>query len=328
MIFTEKKICIQTRSPYQFFLHFLITDISKRCVMDENAKQEKYTAKPLKSSAEVIWNLFLLTIGSIICAVAVNGILVPQNFLSSGFTGVALLIHYLIPGLSIGLIYLILNIPLFITGWHFVGRRFFVYSVAGMIIFSISLFTVQIDISIHDKILSALLAGIINGVGSGIVLKSLGSAGGTDILSVVLQKVFSIRLGTTILIFNGIILSIAAFTLSLEGALYTLVYLYVNTQILNLVVMGLSKRKVVLIISDQWERLSGEILKKNRRGVTIIEGIGGYKREEKKILYSVIALQDLSILKKMVTEIDPDAFVVVMDTLEVIGARLGNQPHW
>ncbi|HOO37716.1 MAG TPA: YitT family protein [Deltaproteobacteria bacterium] len=296
--------------------------------MGEQEKEKGNGSDVLHSATEITWNLVLLTVGSVLCAVAVNGILVPQHFLSSGFTGVALLIHYFFPPLSVGWAYLLLNIPIFIIGWSIVGRRFFVYSVIGMAIFSLALFTVTITVPIHDKILSALLAGIVNGVGSGIVLRSLGSAGGTDILSVILQKLFSIKLGTTVLFFNGIMLGFAATMFSLEGALYTLVYLYVNTQVLNVVVMGLSKRKVVFIISDRWEKLSEEILKKNRRGVTIIEGIGGYKREDKRILYSVIAFQDLPILKKMVSKIDPNAFVVVMDTLEVMGARIGNQPHW
>ena len=296
--------------------------------MGEHEIEKGPAAKVLHSATEIAWTLFLLTIGSIFCAVAVNGILVPQHFLSSGFTGVAILIHYFFPTLSVGSAYLLLNIPIFIIGWSLVGRRFFAYSVVGMAIFSLALFTLHIRIPLQDKILSALLAGIINGVGSGIVLRSLGSAGGTDILSVILQKLFSIKLGTTVLFFNGIMLSFAATIFSLEGSLYTLIYLYVNTQVLNLVVMGLSKRKVIFIISDQWELLSEEILKKDRRGVTIIESVGGYKREDKRILYSVIAFQDLPILKKMVSRIDPNAFVVVMDTLEVMGARIGNQPHW
>jgi len=291
-------------------------------------EDEKGLEKILKSSTQFLWNLFLLTVGSIICAVAVNAILIPQNFFSSGFTGVSLFIHYLFPSLSVATIYLFLNIPMFIIGWSLVGKRFFFYSIIGMIIFTLALYTVNIPVPVHDKILSALLAGIVNGVGSGIVLRSLGSAGGTDILCVILQKLLSIKVGTTTLIFNGILLVVAALTMSLEGALYTLVYLYVNTQVLNLVVLGLSKRKAVFIISDEWERLSEEILRKNKRGVTIIEGIGGYRREHKQILYSIIAFQDLPVLKKMVSNIDPEAFVVVMDTLEVMGAQVGNQPHW
>ena len=280
------------------------------------------------TASQIFLNGVLLVVGSIICAVAVNGILIPQNFLSSGFTGASLIIHYLVPSLSVGVIYLLLNIPLFIAGWSMVGKRFFFYSVAGTVIYSLALTVIRIDISIENKILSALLAGIIYGTGSGIILRSYGSAGGTDILAVILQKLMSIQVGTTSLAVNCLILVSASLLFSLEDALYTLAYIYVSAHFMNLVVVGLSKRKAVMIISDHWENISREILKKDRRGVTIIEGTGGYKKDDKRIIYSVVTFQDLPQLKKMISKIDPKAFVVVMDTLEVMGARMGNQPHW
>ncbi|NLW67849.1 MAG: YitT family protein [Bacteriovoracaceae bacterium] len=280
------------------------------------------------TASQIFLNGVLLVVGSIICAVAVNGILIPQNFLSSGFTGASLIIHYLVPTLSVGVIYLLLNIPLFIAGWSMVGKRFFFYSVAGTVIYSLALTVVRIDISIENKILSALLAGIIYGTGSGIILRSYGSAGGTDILAVILQKLMSIQVGTTSLAVNCLILVSASLLFSLEDALYTLAYIYVSAHFMNLVVVGLSKRKAVMIISDHWQNISREILKKDRRGVTIIEGTGGYKKDDKRIIYSVVTFQDLPQLKKMISKIDPKAFVVVMDTLEVMGARMGNQPHW
>lgn len=280
------------------------------------------------TASQIFLNGVLLVVGSIICAVAVNGILIPQNFLSSGFTGASLIIHYLVPTLSVGVIYLLLNIPVFIAGWSMVGKRFFFYSVAGTVIYSLALTVVRIDISIENKILSALLAGIIYGTGSGIILRSYGSAGGTDILAVILQKLMSIQVGTTSLAVNCLILVSASLLFSLEDALYTLAYIYVSAHFMNLVVVGLSKRKAVMIISDHWENISREILKKDRRGVTIIEGTGGYKKDDKRIIYSVVTFQDLPQLKKMISKIDPKAFVVVMDTLEVMGARMGNQPHW
>lgn len=280
------------------------------------------------TASQIFLNGVLLVVGSIICAVAVNGILIPQNFLSSGFTGASLIIHYLVPSLSVGVIYLLLNIPVFIAGWSMVGKRFFFYSVAGTVIYSLALTVIRIDISIENKILSALLAGIIYGTGSGIILRSYGSAGGTDILAVILQKLMSIQVGTTSLAVNCLILVSASLLFSLEDALYTLAYIYVSAHFMNLVVVGLSKRKAVMIISDHWDNISREILKKDRRGVTIIEGTGGYKKDDKRIIYSVVTFQDLPQLKKMISKIDPKAFVVVMDTLEVMGARMGNQPHW
>ena len=277
---------------------------------------------------QILENLFLITLGSILCGIAVNGILIPHRFFSAGFAGVTLIIHYLTPTVSPGLIYLLINIPVFILGWKLVGRRFFLYSLAGMFIFSLCLYFVHVPIPVHDKIISAILAGIINGAGVGLILRSFGSSGGTDILSVILMNKFSISIGNTSLITNAVILGCAAFLFSTDSALYTLVSIYVGSKVMDLVVVGLSRRKAVLIVSEHWEEISNEILKKERRGITILEGRGAYTGKGKNVLYTVIAFRDLPRLKEMLRRVDPDAFVVFMDTLEVMGHRIGNQPHW
>jgi uncharacterized membrane-anchored protein YitT (DUF2179 family) len=154
----------------------------------------------------ILWNLLLISVGSVICAVAIKGILVPKQFLAGGLTRLSLLLHYILSSLPVGLIYFILNIPLFVIGWMFVGRRFFFYSLAGVFIFSAVMLCPFPVLPIQDMILSALSAGIITGVGSGIILKSLGSAGGLDILTIILFKKFSIRPGNFILAFNSILI--------------------------------------------------------------------------------------------------------------------------
>jgi uncharacterized membrane-anchored protein YitT (DUF2179 family) len=282
----------------------------------------------IRALPQILWNLALIALGSALCAVALNGILIPRQFLSGGFTGLALIIHYLFPAFPIGTIYFLLNLPNFAFGWKYVGRRFFLYSGAGMVIFSVAIQTIHISLPVYDYLLSALLAGVIVGIGSGIILKSLGSAGGTDILSVILLKLFSIRLGTTILAFNGIILMAAAVLFTLEMALYTLIYLYISSYMVNLVVTGLNQRKAVYIISPQWKEISNEIIDELQRGVTILKGEGGFTGKDQQVLYTVITFRELSRLKGLIRRLDPDAFVVVTETLEVMGHRIGNQPHW
>ncbi len=277
---------------------------------------------------QVLFNLFLLFSGSVICAIAVNGILIPHRFFGAGFTGAALIIHYLVPSLTVAVTYLVLNIPIFGLGWMYVGRRFFLYSLVGAAIFTAALKWTCIALPVQDKILSALLAGIIMGMGSGIILRSLGSAGGLDVLSVIFLKRFSIRLGSTVLAFNVFILLSGAVLYSLEGALYTLVYIYVNSHIMNLVVMGLSQRKAIFIISPEWEKISEAIIHHIHRGVTVIGAKGGYSGRDLHLLYTVVSFQELSRVKEIVRNVDPDGFVVVSDTLEVMGTRIGNQPHW
>jgi len=264
----------------------------------------------------------------VLVAVAINGILIPHQFVSGGFTGVALVIHYLFPSLPLALLYFLLNVPIFVLGWTFVGRRFFLYSILGMVVFSAAIAWVHVPVPIHDKILSAILAGIITGIGAGIILRSMGSSGGTDILSVILVNRFSIRIGTTILAFNAIVLTAASLFFSLDTALYTLIFIYVSSQIINIVLTGLSQRKALFIISPKWQEISREVLDKVGRGVTFIQGKGGYSGQDEQILYTVITLRELHLIKEIIRQVDTNAFVVVHNTLEVMGHRIGNQPHW
>lgn len=278
---------------------------------------------------EVGWNLLLLAAGSVVSAVALNGILIPHRFVSGGVMGLSLVVHYLAPAISVAVIYALANVPLFLAGWFFISRRFFLYSIAGTAIFSVAVAWVDFGpIPVQDQLLAAILAGIIMGTGSGIILKSLGSGGGTDILSVILLQRFSIRLGTTKIAFNVLVLAAAALLFSLEEALYTLVYLYVSAQIVDLVVTGLSQRKSIFIISPQWQDISRGILDQIHRGVTLLSGQGGYSHQEQRIIYTVVTFQELAALKQIVRRHDPRAFVVVADTTEVMGHRIGNQPHW
>jgi uncharacterized membrane-anchored protein YitT (DUF2179 family) len=281
-----------------------------------------------ESIGQVLWNILLISIGSVLCAIAVNGILIPHGFLSGGFVGMTLIIHYLVPNLPVPMIYFVLNIPVYCLGWMYIGKRFFLYSVAGMIIFSLAVAWIHLIIPVHDKMLAAIFAGIISGTGGGAILRSLGSAGGMDILSIILLKRLSIRLGSSILVFNGLILTFTAFVFSLQDALYTLIFLFVSTQVLNVVVYGLSQRKVVYIISPRWDAIYHEIMEKVQRGVTIINGRGGYTGQEIQMLFTVISRQELPRLKKLINDIDSQAFVVVGETLEIMGKGIGNQPHW
>lgn len=285
--------------------------------------------KPLfDSPQQVIRDLLLLCVGSSICATATNGILIPQHFATGGITGIALILHKL-TSLDVGVIYLLLNVPLFALAWMAVGRRFFVFSIAGTMTLTLALTFVNfIDFKLEDPILNALLAGLLLGGGAGLCLRTAGSQGGTDILSVMLLKRFSIGIGTTILTTNVVVLLLISVYYSVEALLHTMIVVYVTSKVISIVVTGLSQRKSVFIISAKWQEISDEILKDIRRGVTIVKGTGGYKRTEEHILYAVIAFTEIGELKRIVRKHDPAAFVVISDTLEVMNYRIGNQPHW
>lgn len=280
------------------------------------------------SPQQVLRDILLISGGNVLCASAINGILIPQHFVTGGITGISLIIHKFIPSINLAWIYVIFNVPLFVLAWMAVGRRFFFYSILGTLSLAISIAFIHPTIHLDDKMLNALLAGLILGAGTGLCLRSSGSQGGMDILSVMLLKRFSISIGNTILSVNFIVLLLISISYSIEAVLYTLSVIFVSSKVINLVVSGLSQRKTVFIISSQWEKISQEILKDIRRGVTIIKGEGGYTGNEEHILYSVITITEIGQLKRLVYNIDPAAFMVISDTLEVINYRIGNQPHW
>ncbi|MBW2557822.1 MAG: YitT family protein [Deltaproteobacteria bacterium] len=296
--------------------------------MGENSTRNK--AKVIRRflpTRDLLMNLGLLTAGSFILAFGVNAILVPHQLLSGGALGISLIFHYLFPGLGVGFLYLLANIPFALLGWFSVSRRFMYYTAFGIAIFSFAASVIPPTalFNIDNHILAAILAGIICGIGVGILLRSAGSGGGLDILAVYLNKKWEIRLGWTYALFNSVILVGGAIIFSLEMALYTLIYIFTMGKVINAVITGFNQRKQILIVSDQPDLLAQEILKHLNRGVTFLEGEGAYTHKSKRIIFSIVSLTELARMKDLIFEIDPHAFVVINDTLEVLGYRHGSR---
>lgn len=300
-------------------------ETSRRQLMTDhnNDNQALFT-----SWGRLLLDLIMLGVGGVIFALGVNSLLVPRHFAIGGVAGLALIINNFCPALNLGLLYLLINLPLFVTAWMVVGRRFFFYSLIGTAVLSLAVARVHWQITLEDRLLAAILAGGLCGAGAGISLCSSGSQGGLDILSVVLLKRFSINIGSTVLAVNTAVLLLVALFYSLEAVLYTLVALYVSARMIALIVTGLRQRKAVFIISPHWPEISREILQDNQRGATILEGRGGFTGKGEQIIYTVVSIAELGELKRLVLRHDPHAFVVVSDTQEVINQRIGNQPPW
>ena len=296
--------------------------------MDEDPKIKKSeVVKRFLPTRSLLMNLGLLTAGSFILAFGVHAILVPQQLLSGGALGISLIFHYLFPHLGVGLLYLLANIPFALLGWFSVSRRFMYYTAFGVAVFSFAASVIPSTelFNIDNQILAAILAGIICGIGIGIILRSAGSGGGLDILAIYLNKKWELRLGWTYVLFNSLILIGGAIIFSLEMALYTLIYIFTMGKVIDAVITGFNQRKQILIVSDQPDLLAQEILKHLNRGVTFLEGEGAYTHKSKRIIFSIVSLTELARMKDMIFEIDPHAFVVINDTLEVLGYRHGSR---
>lgn len=269
-------------------------------------------------------NLALICAGCLLCVIGMNAVIIPYNFLTGGLVGLAILIHYLFSWVEIGWTYLLLNIPLAILGWRHISRRFMAYTVFGTIFFSLAAAHLHPTVpDIKDPMLAALLAGVINGVGCGLILRSVGSAGGLDILVIYLNRRMGLRMGYVIIAMNSMILLAGAYFYDLEMLLYSIICLYASGRIADAIITGFNKRKSLMIITDRADEVARAILSDKGRGVTFLKGEGAFSGKDKNVIFTITSLTELSKLKALVLNIDPKAFIVVNDTLEVLGTRHG-----
>jgi uncharacterized membrane-anchored protein YitT (DUF2179 family) len=270
----------------------------------------------------------LLTLGSAVCALAVKAIMMEQGLLAAGLTGAALVVHYLHPELPVALIYLLINIPVFLIGWRLVGLRFLGYSLWGMLIYALLLWALPWRIELSDPLLAAVVAGGLSGLGIAIILRSCGSTGGTEIISVVLHKFLAVPVGLGAVLVNLSVLAASTLLFPLERVLYSIVYAIVAMVATNSVFHGMNRREAALIISAQWQEIAEVLTARHGLGVTQLHGRGAYQGVDRTILFSVVRRRDLPVLKRIALEHDPDAFITIISSGDVTGLQVGNQPHW
>lgn len=275
-----------------------------------------------------LYNTFLLAAGSALCAFAVKAILLPFGFLSSGLTGLSLIVYHKWQTLPFAVIYLLVNVPVFFIAFKFVGLRFILYTAWGIVIYSALLFIPEIKLPLSDPLLGAALAGSISGVGVAIMLRSYGSAGGSEIISAIFHKIFGFSIGAGSMIVNSVVMIISLMLFPLENVLLTIVYIVVSARVSSMIFHGLAKRRVVMIISGKWNEILEDINNGNKWRVTLLHGKGGFQGAEKSVLYSVVNKSNVPSLKALVMNRDPGAFIAIMDANDVTGEKVGNQPHW
>jgi uncharacterized membrane-anchored protein YitT (DUF2179 family) len=265
------------------------------------------------------WNLVLITTGALIFSIGVKSIVVPKGFITGGIAGAGLLAYYYSDIFSPGIWYLIINIPLFIVGWTLVSRRFFLYSVYGMAVASLFLELVNLQIPVSDPFLAVLAGGAIIGTGAGITLHSLGSLGGSDIIAIILNQKYNVRMGTYFFVFNLVLFAFSFAILSVDTVLYSLAMSYVTSVVLDHVLTMFNQRKMALIISDHSKAIADMIHQRLSRGATYLHGSGAFSGKRKKIILTVVHNYQLKRLEEMVFNRDPQAFLITENTFNVFG---------
>ncbi len=269
--------------------------------------------------SSVVWNLLLISAGSVVFGIGLKAIAIPHGFITGGISGLTLLIYYLSGWLSPGIWYLIVNIPIFLIGWIHVSRRFFLYSLYGMAALAVAIDLITFTVPIREPILAVLAGGVLMGAGTGMILHSLGSAGGLDIVAIILNQKLNVRMGTFFFAFNIVLFSFSFGFLETDPVLYSLFMSFITSQTLDYVLTIFNQRKMVIVISDANDQIANEIQTRINRGVTFLNGSGGYTGKAKRIILTVVHNYQLKRLEEAALSIDPKAFIITENTFNVLG---------
>jgi len=267
----------------------------------------------------------------LIQAISLRIFFVPANLASGGVSGIAQLINHF-TGWPIGMMVLIGNIPLFLLGWRFLGgRRFalrtavaiFTYSLLTDLLLKIPLFTYYSNILIKDLkddiFLNALYAAIISGIGYGLVYRARGTSGGSDILARILNKWRGVSMTQSYLMVDSAVILSAGFVFDWKHALYAMITVYVSGLVSETVLEGGGTVRTAMIVTTKPENISARVLEDLERGVTYLEGRGGFTGNSRPVLYCVVSRAEVATLKTIVNEIDPEAFMVIGVAHEALG---------
>ncbi|MFG6148011.1 YitT family protein [Halobacillus sp. B23F22_1] len=261
----------------------------------------------------------LVILGSFFVALAFNVFLLPNNIASGGVAGISTITKGVF-GWEPGIVQAILNVPLFIMGIVLLGKNFGLKSFVGTMVLPLFvLLTNNFEPATPNPLLGAIFGGMGVGLGLGIVFRGRASTGGIDLAAQVLHKFTHLPLGISVAILDGIIVLTSALVFSVEEGLYALIGLFATSRTIDFVQVGLNTSKNVMIITENVEEVRAAILNEIDRGVTVLQGSGGYTDRERQVIMCVVQQNEFIKLTQTVKTIDPGAFVVAMNATEVLG---------
>lgn len=272
----------------------------------------------------IIKKLIFLSIGAFVAAFALECFLVPNNIIDGGIVGISMIISY-ITKFNLGLLIFIINIPFICLAFTKLGKKFVLQTFYALAMLAVALNLFAGFHITEDLLLATVFGGIILGTGVGIVLKNEGSLDGTEILSLVLSKKFGLSVGEIIMAFNIFIYMGAGLVFGWNKAMYSILTYFIAFRVIDVVLEGLNSSKSIRIISDKAHEIGQELIESLDIGVTYLNGIGGFSGAEKTIIYCVASRLEMSKIKETVKNIDPTAFMSVVDVHETYGIRMGKR---
>lgn len=274
-----------------------------------------------KKLKKIIIEIIETVVGAFIMAASVSLFLLPNELSSGGFSGIATVVYYILH-IPVGTTILILNIPLFIFATFKIGKEFFLKSIIGTIVMSVSIDILgNLTPFTNDKILACVYGGILTGLGTALILRGRSSTGGSDLLSTIIKEYKPMtKTGKLITIIDFIIVALnVIFLKKIEIGLYSAITIYIMGKIIDIVFEGIYFTKLVFIISDKSDQIAEQIKIKVKRGITGIYGQGMYSKNKKLVLMCAISRNDLAELKMVIKDVDPKAFFIITNSREVLG---------
>ncbi len=265
-------------------------------------------------------DFFCIAVGAVVLAAGMNMFMIPNMLAPGGISGLGVFFYYLF-NIPVGLTIVVLNIPLFITGFIVLGPRIVVQSVIGTLLFSLAVEITApfLPTATNDMLLASVYGGIVMGIGLGLVFRFRGSTGGTALLSLILSKKAGISPGQALLWGDLVVLGLAIFVFSSEAAMYAALALFISSKVIDAILEGFGMAKSAMIITGNGITINEKLIHELGRGVTRIEGSGGYTGEGREVLLCVVTRPQIARLKEIIHETDPDAFVIIGNVTEVQG---------
>ncbi len=272
-------------------------------------------------------NVFFV-LGCMMYALGVNVFAIPNNIAQSGITGLAIIINYLFPQCPVGLTGLLLNVPLIVLAWIFIGKAFTLKTLWTTVILSLCIDGVAsvmnmgyIEAYTGDKMLAALFCGAMCGAGIALIIVRGATSGGTDVLGRLLKKIWPhMTMGTMILVCDAAVVISAAIVFgSVESVMYAAILIFASSEVMDYILYGTGSGKMLYIFTKKGDDIAKMITEACRRGATIIEGRGGYTGETNELVICAARSHEIPKIRKKVKELDPESFMVLSEANEILG---------
>lgn len=280
---------------------------------------------------KIIRSVIPVIFGNFLYALVVKLFILPTSLMSSGTTGITLFLnHYF--SLPVSLFVLVFNLVMLLVGFLILGKKFVMTTIVSTLVYPMALeFFNQLlgDLVItNNELLNTIFAGLGIGLSLGIVIRSGASTGGMDIPPLVLHHFFKIPVSMSLYVFDFIILSSQTLYNPLERLLYGIILILLTSIVLDKVLLMGTTKTEVKIISPHHEQIASSILKDVDRGITLLQGKGGYSHQDQSVILSVVSNRELPKIERLVHQIDPDAFMIVSRVSEVLGRGFSSKKQY